>query len=765
MNQQSRIKLYRTLKVVFYCLGLPLFFVAVLFLSNAFMGSAPFAGYVEEDMFAFLTVTLSSSGLYGVWIALGVWVFLAVLQITLHFTVKGRRTRMFAMVAASVIVMMVPVFVIDSVFTAKIDELAANAPTGVTTSTYRDELSYYRMFTSSSSTSNGRLKSSTEKLIDSVESVMRVYNVNYYSAHHDGTAGNMGNIPVTYYDLGIDYDNDGVLSRKEYDADGNLVSLHDEKLVKANPQGDKLVINGKTYNDCFFVEREFSGKAQYLWYRTSKMPEYGYGEYGWASYNQNGMLSDGYVFSVPVVLNILEDYYGAEANFEKYKEGTALADLDFATARATMFEYGNDAQQSFYIGNNDLYDEHTTYDQLFRREIGVDLDGSGIFTGGYKDDFSLTVPELNKLVGLLLGGIANGKLIGFIAGLLGETLIDQLNQGVAIPELVRGVLVAVNDLGITLDVDKITGDVTDALNGVGLGDLKVTVYYTAEQGDPDRALYIALESAIFEEQGGKWELILGEGFDIDSIDGILQPVVNLLIKQFGLSSVTGIVNTVLGLVGVDITLFDENGNFVFSVKDLLMSLLDGLYWYQSPVIIPYWDFYTQGIDKDENPNEYYARKALADYERALYEGSLHGSLIGSVLIGDTIGDGSYQASNGLADINAVRQLQYELSYKPEMYPILSVRDMLLIFAGIVALFTMLSYYAAEKEYEWSTGKGAELKEEELKKKAEKKASKKRGKKGAKPVEDEAVTSDTAANPEPLEDTAFNLAENNDGEVA
>ena len=78
-------------------------------------------------------------------------------------------------------------------------------------------------------------------------------------------------------------------------------------------------------------------------------------------------------------------------------------------------------------------------------------------------------------------------------------------------------------------------------------------------------------------------------------------------------------------------------------------------------------------------------------------------MIGSVLIGDKLGTGSYPSALGLADLTAVRQLKYDLSYKRDFYPIYNTRDMIMFFTGIIILFYFLSFVAQQKEIEYATG--------------------------------------------------------------
>lgn len=172
----------------------------------------------------------------------------------------------------------------------------------------------------------------------------------------------------------------------------------------------------------------------------------------------------------------------------------------------------------------------------------------------------------------------------------------------------------------------------------------------------------------------------------------------------------------LEISGIKIPLLDEDYNFAIDVSSILTGILEGMYFYQSAAIKPVWEFYTWvASDKEQS-----MALAYQKYERANYEATLYGSMIGSTLIGDNLGAGTYPSSLGLANLTAVRQLKADLSYKPKFYPVYAVRDMLFFFCGFVVLFYFLSFVAQEKELEYANGMAVV---EEKKKKAKKSKNK------------------------------------------
>ena len=184
-------------------------------------------------------------------------------------------------------------------------------------------------------------------------------------------------------------------------------------------------------------------------------------------------------------------------------------------------------------------------------------------------------------------------------------------------------------------------------------------------------------------------------------------------------------NKILGLFGLDLSsLFvgvtDTMGTGEV-LETIIMNLLGGLYWYSDPEILPVYDYYAEAAEALAEEDEDYAACAvtdddglnLGDYyamlDKAVYNGGIHGYMVGSVLIpgtsliaGDNIGAGS-PSSSGLGSYAAVVQLQAELAYKPVYYPLYSVRNLLLTFLPVVLFCLIASGIAAEKEWLLETG--------------------------------------------------------------
>ncbi|MBQ3754894.1 MAG: hypothetical protein II867_01900, partial [Clostridia bacterium] len=184
-KQYKKVKLYRALKILFYCCGLPLFVLAVFFTAVKFIGHDPFNGqatFTESiNMMQSYERTLAGSSLYGVWCAFGIWAIIAVFQIIFAKTIKNRRARMFATVAITLVLMLGALLVVDTLYARKIDGftnpingehtngLRDDLPDGVTVEDYRTQLSYYRTISTEAAK-----KDLSKNLIDQIDLLKRV---------------------------------------------------------------------------------------------------------------------------------------------------------------------------------------------------------------------------------------------------------------------------------------------------------------------------------------------------------------------------------------------------------------------------------------------------------------------------------------------------------------------------------------------------------------------------------------------------------------
>lgn len=135
----------------------------------------------------------------------------------------------------------------------------------------------------------------------------------------------------------------------------------------------------------------------------------------------------------------------------------------------------------------------------------------------------------------------------------------------------------------------------------------------------------------------------------------------------------------------EMNLFDEA-----ITEDTLMDLLKGFSFYQSPKTKPIFEFL-----EDQN---------LKDYAYADYYATVHGAKIGSVLIGENIGEVTMDNSGTPAingyDLQQLYELEASLSYKPMLYPLMAARRYAYMLAAIVALSYLLAYHFGQKQKEY-----------------------------------------------------------------
>ena len=664
----KKARLFRMLKVIYYCLGLPIFFLAVFTLVMQVYGHNPFMGDYGEGLFTSIKSMLSAPAMYAIWIALAVWVIIGLVQIICRFAVKNRRTRAMIVVAVMLVVMLVPMFAIDAIYTAKLETLAAEAPEGVVVKDYTNQLSYYRTHTSGAGNGGLSMKTSySSTLINNVEQYLRVYNIPMYGSFKGGNAANFTNEALYYDDFGYDYNADGTVD--EYDhiliriptdenaKPGDFNKIWAESLILEDMYGENPVeVFGNFYS--VHYTQAISPDAEenvecYVWYDGDKVVyEKSEGVYGEAYYNKNGMLADGYIYSLEVALNILEDYYEAQ---EEMKELFALTGKTNEADFRAEIEAGAAARREDYYTGADATEEDIF---LWERENAMAA------------SYSLTVDELNRVLNELGGALGSAKLL--------QSLLPTV-------ESLLG--------GLSFSVGQILGMV--------LGSMPETIaYLSAELAD-----LVNIKLAI--KWSGNLQIVLQNLPDgapdvaIDLDENFSVATVKQLISTLGISN--GMLAEIITMIGLEAKADD---NSVAGLETMLAGLLENLYWYTSPVLAPEYDFYVdESLDPADDTDwaimEYQA--AYAKYKRAEYEGGLHGYLCGSRLIGSSLGSGNYGAAFGLQNLTAVRQLQTDLSYQPTLYSLLIVRDMLMTFAGLALFFTMMSYIAADREILWATG--------------------------------------------------------------
>lgn len=749
-SSKNKVKLFRTLKVVFYCLGLPLFALAVvLTAATEYVGEFAYVGMAETELFASMKVLFNGTALYGVWVAAGVWLIIAISHIIIAKTVKNRRARTFIVAAVTLVVMLVPVVVMDIAIPIRLDRIQADAPEGVTIASYEDEKGHFYTRTSASWTADGKYESNNYYFITAVEDFLKTYNIGMYGGTKSGTANNTSNTPVTYGRLYLDSEGIAPFAGETAIADklvkiGTTITVGGQELA-VTQNGDGLLQIG----DMVFTEYYY-GASNGLWYRTSATAQMGDGKYGYASYNSNGMLSDGYVYGLDSALEILEDYYYSQMMITELENAATMAGTTLPTYDE-IISGASAAREAYYT---DPSSEATDYERwLWGQQAAI------------SEDFSLTQGELATVLNALGGAIG---------GALGETVETVLG---ILPGLLGDMIVANEDGSYTINI-------TDTATGA------VTVSITIAVGDAfdngTQVLTVKLSGSTFGEEefeiGLDSRLISGLADILDwavtnlgytSATELISDILNGGSSNSTISTISTILNLVGGLIGLD-SILDLIPTDAATTEDLVYglieNLLSGLYWYSSSEIKPLYDFYVDGLGESASDEAKEYAQYYADYDRAVYEGGMHGYMIGSVLVpgssviaGDTLGNGSYSATVP-ASYAEVMQLKTELTYKRWLYPLLGVRECLVCFMPFVVLFIILSGVAAEKEMLYATGQETAKSKKNKKKEDEEEAILFAEESDKQTASETAAAEDVPVTPLPEEGTATLVADENDKEV-
>lgn len=749
-SSKNKVKLFRTLKVVFYCLGLPLFALAVvLTAATEYVGEFAYVGMAETELFASMKVLFNVTALYGVWVAAGVWLIIAISHIIIAKTVKNRRARTFIVAAVTLVVMLVPVVVMDIAIPIRLDRIQADAPEGVTIASYEDEKGHFYTRTSASWTANGKYESNNYYFITAVEDFLKTHNIGMYGGTKSGTANNTSNTPVTYGRLYLDSEGIAPFESETAIADklvkiGTTITVGGQELA-VTQNGDGLLQIG----DMVFTEYYY-GASNGLWYRTSATAQMGDGKYGYASYNSNGMLSDGYVYGLDSALEILEDYYYSQMMITELENAATMAGTTLPTYDE-IISGASAAREAYYT---DPSSEASDYERwLWGKQTAI------------SEDFSLTQGELATVLNALGGAIG---------GALGETVETVLG---ILPGILGDMIVANEDGSYTINI-------TDTATGA------VTVSITIAVGDAfdngTQVLTVKLSGSTFGEEefeiGLDSRLISGLADILDwavtnlgytSATELIRDILNGGSSNSTISTISTILNLVGGLIGLD-SILDLIPTDAATTEDLVYglieNLLSGLYWYSSSEIKPLYDFYVDGLGESASDEAKEYAQYYADYDRAVYEGGMHGYMIGSVLVpgssviaGDTLGNGSYSATVP-ASYAEVMQLKTELTYKRWLYPLLGVRECLVCFMPFVVLFIILSGVAAEKEMLYATGQETAKSKKNKKKEDEEEAILFAEESDKQTASETAAAEDVPVTPLPEEGTATLVADENDKEV-
>ena len=707
MDANKKARNFRGLKIAFYCLGLPLFVASVIIACIPFFNHDPFMANTTNAMFAKYVSVVFGTGMYGVWLAFAAWAIIALITIIVGNTMKSFRAKTVVVVACILIVMLGSVLVCDLMMDKGIKEVEANAPDGVVVNNYKNQLSFYRTVTSSRKTTTRVLESYTDVLTNRVQAFLNIYNVFYYDYIFNEKATNAGNTPIyeNYYKL------------------KDAASGDPDKLVTTEPNGaGHLVLNGVDYGEQFYY-LEYTNKTiedgkqvdhkDYVWFDSDYRAagtKYGKGGpqpanlvdgvYGKSYYNINGLLTDATVPGIDTSIQIIKAYNEAfdyiKANFDDIATEYMFTPTEGDSDEAKVEKLVNHVLRTVGATNRTTY--YTTEYGAEKVSTYATMEDMYNWEMAKAAGFSITATELDKVLGALGKGLGTG--LGFVVDLL-----DQLSGIVDVLAMLRDIIP-----GKTLDL-------------------------TLTKGTESITIHVKLTDIATSTVEVDQDYVIDENLDADTLQGVL--------ASFGLDA-QKIVDLVGGLLGVSVDATQYVGDPHW-LQNLVIDLIDTIYWYASPVLLPVFDeeILTLGMNPETDEEQIAYANAIAKYARARYEGKQAGAVKGCALIGSSLGDGSgyYAGSTGFTYLE-ILQLETDLSYQPLYYPIMAYRDMCVIFAGFAVIFTILYYRACERALDPNYERG------------------KKAKKGKKAEEEEAPVEEAPVIEAPAEEIAQEPADEN-----
>lgn len=670
--KDKKIEIIKLLKYGVYFFGVPMFFLAVIIFAatSVFQLDAYTVTKIKQGAMP----GVSKAYYYPVWVALALFLIMIASHIAIALTVKNSRIKAFSMTAVVFVVMLIPLVAIDGAYKSKISKIQ-NEYTNIGFANYEKHLGYVRPRTTAGA------KNYIREFQEKLKRFEGQYNLLRYPQNESNIVGGFGNQPLTYYDFGIDYDGDGVL-KPAIGSNKNDAVMIDVKPQNANynKKGDlvkgkkqpwlKFEWNGTTYEDKD-VEVTQNGKT-YRYVRKSFLPKWENGKYGYALYYKNGELADGYIYSVEVALNILEKYH-------KAKE---VVDGNTPLNKEELIENARLRRQQDY--------ENKGLSDIYERE-----------TGRVLDKYTLNDEKLDKVIGILIATLAELKLPDDLLQMLNmngnSNLIAKIKDGVLIKEI-PSLLPSVLD-GV---LPKST--ITKILEKLGLEDVKLTIkkeINPANTSNQNPQLHL-----ILEDPNNKWNanVFLDETITLGKLNEGLNKLLDNVLRGFGIEKIVGTVSGLLGNLPIKFYSKEEmaNGKYL-DIPGTVKGILQIVYAYRSPILKPLTDYY---VDPEADELLQQIQKSYADLDAAMAEGGARGFQKGSTLIpgssflaGKKLGAGDVEKTliNSLKDVQLFKA---ELKILPEMYPMIVLREMLMVFISIAILATFLACVFSQEEKKW-----------------------------------------------------------------
>lgn len=359
-----------------------------------------------------------------------------------------------------------------------------------------------------------------------------------------------------------------------------------------------------------------------------------------AYFSPNGMYADGYVFSMDEAINILITYHETRSKYAKLGED---ADVELSAAITQA------RQSSEYIE----YTQTEEYQNAYNTEDGTAF------------DHMLTIEQVDEILMILGSG-------------LGDALNNLDLITAVLPAAIQSYLPLINeDLSIDALVDLINNlELNTVISLLGFEEDLMDMLYAA--------LLPIIQNVTLPTTTLQFDTV--ENFSTS----LNQITVKNLLAQLDFDKVNGLV----GNFGLDLSDFEilfTDGltkDFVENIVNEL-ALTSNLFFYQSPTVKPVFYFI-----EDET---------LKEYAYAKYYATVHGKNVGSVLIGDNIGEVTFSSSGNPSSqgfsLKELYQLRMDREYMPQAYPLFAARRYMYIMGGIMAIMMALYYHNARKQDE------------------------------------------------------------------
>lgn len=717
MNKMQKLTCAKVLKVIFYLLGFPLLMLFV----------------AKDSMIFFNEGAFSETAKNGITAALVLWAGFTLLQIGLYLVLKKQQAvRTIILVVLAVALMLAPIAGLDIRNEKELDKIRTEySDKGVKVENYSLQKQWFNALSA-----NKRESGYAYKLNDRVDNVIRTYGLSEYypKMYRERTQLNTA---VAYYQVG---GLDGEMIKVTGDnIDGLFDSLKAQSPYAYNPNG--LLYDGYIFGVENVLELliKYNEYAKLTVYRPTKYTVADYAEAfnaGCYVINNDGayvtMKSAGETFcKQPGTI-----YYEQLAIADAYKK--MVSEIEESATNASAY-----ASDAWYNYTNDITEILDTRTGKMTNYSTLRIE---------EDNYRLTDSRLNAVLGTLFEYLGMNPAINkLIDSLKAQQLLDLVNSLLKengadlssgdIGNVVSQLLYGYNNgkggetTGLALPAQYLFGNLNftskEVYKSTGKNAFKVgalvpadeIVYVTTytdtgevnDDGTPILTATITREAFDAEtmKQFPKTNAEIVPGTKYTTGDTYVKTKLETAYSAYktklesdnknpntaALVDIIKSLQPALGLVGGLLNLNDIIGG---GVQKLLDTVLGELSFYSHPLLKKCWQ-----SDFVSDTDKALATTAgttvdMSDYAWVKYTcedfGITSGCALaakGGLLTGKTIGNGTpADAAISLADCY---QLQADIAYQPEMYPLLAARRYFSIWAGILAMSIFLSTYFHNKE--------------------------------------------------------------------